>query len=229
MLPFQGCYGFVHRDPSVVNAMDFKVGASILRSSSRLGKRSTNAFKSHKEAERRRRQRINAHLSTLRSLLPSVTKTDKASLLAKVVHHVKELIRQAAQVARQDGDGFCGSSSSSSSGGGGGSEPEKYCAFPGESDEATLSYCDGEAKTMRVSVCCENRPGLNWELSQAIRLVRGRAVRAEMMTVGGLTKCVVVLQWASGGGGDEEARILRRALKAVVENRVSGCGLGQPS
>ncbi|KAF2298739.1 hypothetical protein GH714_026357 [Hevea brasiliensis] len=224
MLPFQGCYGFVHRDPSVVNAMDFKVGASILRSSSRLGKRSTNAFKSHKEAERRRRQRINAHLSTLRSLLPSVTKTDKASLLAKVVHHVKELISQAAQVARQDGDGFC---SGSSGGGGGGSEPEKYCAFPGESDEATLSYCDGEAKTMRVSVCCENRPGLNWELSQAIRLVRGRAVRAEMMTVGGLTKCVVVLQWASGGGGDEEARILRRALKAVVENRVSGCGLGQ--
>ncbi|OAY58048.1 transcription factor bHLH30 [Manihot esculenta] len=223
MLPFQSCYEFVHNDPSVVNFKDLDAGESIVSSSSRSEKKSTDACKSHKEAERRRRQRINAHLSTLRTLLPNATKTDKASLLAEVVHHVRELRKQAARVVCPDRDGFCSASSST---GGGGSEPEKYCAFPGESDEATLSYCDGEAKMMRVSICCEDRPGLNRELSQAIRLVRARAVRAEMMTVGGRTKSVVVLQWSSGGGGDEDVGILRRALKAVVENRVSGSGLG---
>lgn len=36
--------------------------------------KSAEASTSHKEAERRRRQRINAHLSTLRTLLPNTTR-----------------------------------------------------------------------------------------------------------------------------------------------------------
>ncbi|EEF48618.1 transcription factor bHLH30 [Ricinus communis] len=200
------------REPCLVNVMD--AGESILSSSSsRSEKKSTDPCKSHKEAERRRRQRINAHLSTLRTLLPSTTKTDKASLLAEVVHHVKELRKQAtSQVAR----------------GGGETElpDQQYWPFPGESDEASLSYCDGpESKTMRVSVCCDDRPGLNQELADAIRSVHARAVRAEMMTVGGRTKSVVVVQWGTGGGGrggEEDVGVLRRAIKSVVENRGAG-------
>ncbi|KAL1062435.1 hypothetical protein V6Z11_D13G080000 [Gossypium hirsutum] len=57
------------------------------------------ASKSHSEAERRRRERINNHLAKLRSLLPSTTKTDKASLLAEVIQHVKELKRQTCLIA----------------------------------------------------------------------------------------------------------------------------------
>ncbi|KAK6134031.1 hypothetical protein DH2020_032210 [Rehmannia glutinosa] len=57
------------------------------------------ASKSHSEAERRRRERINNHLAKLRSLLPSTTKTDKASLLAEVIQHVKELKRQTSLIA----------------------------------------------------------------------------------------------------------------------------------
>ncbi|XP_057848874.1 transcription factor bHLH30 isoform X2 [Cryptomeria japonica] len=58
------------------------------------------ASKSHSEAERRRRERINSHLATLKSLLPSITKTDKASLLAEAIKHVKDLKRRAAEFAK---------------------------------------------------------------------------------------------------------------------------------
>lgn len=229
MLPFQGYYGLelescldpnsgLVEEPS--SAMKMKSSTdggddSTTNSASRVETKSGLAWKSHKEAERRRRQRINAHLSTLRTLLPNTTKTDKASLLAEVVNHVKELSKQAADVARQDGD-VCSS----------GLEAEPW-PFPGESDEATLCYCDSEEKKlMKATLCCEDRPGLNMDLARAIRSVRARVVRAEMMTIGGRTKSVLVLQWA-GNRGLDEIEVLKRALKAVMENRASGTGLGQ--
>lgn len=169
----------------------------------------TEASKSHKEAERRRRQRINSHLSTLRTLLPSTARTDKASLLAEVVQHVKELKTRVDELARQDG----GSS-----------------ALPGELDEASLSFCEGgEAKLLKATLCCEDRPGLNRDLTQAIRSVRVRVVKAEMVTVGGRTKSVVVMKWTGGGGGEEEVKVLKGALWAVVENRASGSRAGRLS
>ncbi|CAL1395435.1 unnamed protein product [Linum trigynum] len=177
---------------------------------SALTSSSSAASKSHKESERRRRHRINAHLSTLRSLLPKRVKPDKASLLAEAVDHLRQLKKQAGL---------------------NGAEP--WCLIPGESDEATVSCCgggDGKKKMMRLSVCCDDRPGLNGDLSQAIRSVRARAVRAEMVTVGGRTKSVVTVEAEAGdnGGGweEEDVRILRRALTAVMMNRDSGSGLG---
>lgn len=198
---------------------------SSTSSASKVEKKSTSdACKSHKEAERRRRQRINSHLSTLRTLLPNTIKTDKASLLAEVVHHVKELRSQATDVAERDWNS-CWSSSS-------GSANESW-PFPGETDELTLtSYSDNgieerQQQLIKATLCCEDRPGLNRELTRAISLVRARVVRAEMMTVGGRTKTVVVIEWVGGGGGNEEMAILQRALKDVVDNRASGYGLGR--
>ena len=139
-------------------------------------------------------------------------------MLAEVVHHVKELRKRADDMAKQDGDTWI---------------------FPSESDEASLSYCDGDddggdnnnnnnnSKEMKATLCCEDRPGLNVDLARAIRAGRARAVRAEMMTVGGRTKSVVVVKWAESVGGEEEIGALKRALKAVVENRVSDSGLGR--
>lgn len=153
--------------------------------------------------------------------------TDKASLLAEVVHHVKELRSQATDVAERDWNS-CWSSSS-------GSENESW-PFPGETDELTLTpYSDSgiegrqqqQQQLIKATLCCEDRPGLNRELNRAISLVRARAVRAEMMTVGGRTKTVVVIEWVGGGGGNEETAVLQRALKDVVDNRASGYGLGR--
>ncbi|XP_061350075.1 transcription factor bHLH30-like [Gastrolobium bilobum] len=238
MLPFRRFYGFeswLDHESSLIKATELDGGRS------KTERKSTEACKSHREAERRRRQRINAHLSTLRSLLPNSAKSDKASLLAEVVQHVKRLRIQADDVARCH-EGDSSSSCSSGGGGGGGRESDSVRSvadaepwpFPGESDEATLSYCDGddgEPRRMKATVCCEDRPGLNRDLTQAIRSVRAKAVRAEMMTVGGRTKSVVVIQWPDGGGGnarkEEEVGALERALKAVIDNRaLVGSGMG---
>ncbi|XP_058744636.1 transcription factor bHLH30-like [Vicia villosa] len=192
-------------------------------------RKSSEACKSHREAERRRRQRINNHLSTLRSLLPNTAKSDKASLLAEVVQHVKRLRKEADDVANRWND-----EPSSSCSGEPGSvvsvEEAELWPFPGESDEATVGYCggeEGEGKRMKVTVCCEDRPGLNRDLAQAIRSVRAKPVRAEIMTVGGRTKSVVVVEWGNDGGEEKEVEALERGLKAVMENRAfvdSGMG-----
>ncbi|KAK8642719.1 hypothetical protein V6N13_012053 [Hibiscus sabdariffa] len=179
-------------------------------------RKSMEACKSHKEAERRRRQRINAHLSTLRSLLPNTTKTDKASLLAEVVHHVRELKKQMEDVGQRDRDGCCKDNQS---------ELDTPWSFPGECDEADLSFSDEEG-TLKATVCCEDRPGLNHDLSRVIRSVQAKVIRAEMTTVGGRTKSVVVMQWS---GDEEQIGVLKRALKDVVENRVSRLAQGTGS
>lgn len=178
-----------------------------LSSGSNAERKSIAACKSHSEAERRRRQRINDHLSTLRTLLPNNIKTDKASLLAEVVRHVRELKRQVADVARRDGEGY------------GGSIRASEWLFPAETDELTLSHCCNGL--IKATLCCEDRPGLNRDLNKAVKSVRGRVVRAEMATVGGRTKSVVVVEGDVGGKVEDMGR-LRKALKAVVDNRWSG-------
>ncbi|XWS25371.1 hypothetical protein CRYUN_Cryun27aG0063100 [Craigia yunnanensis] len=206
MFPLKSFCGFENNSPVNITEADDSIRTLSER-------KPTEAGKSHKEAERRRRQRINAHFSTLRSLLPNTTKTDKASLLAEVVHHVRELKRQVEDVVRRDGDGLCSNSQP---------ELERSWLFPGECDEAALSFCDKEGKLLKVTICCEDRPGLNRDLSRVIKSVQAKVVRAEMTTVGGRTKSVVVMQCS---GDEERIGPLKRALKDVVENRV--CGLVQ--
>ena len=159
----------------------------------------------------------------------AMLQSDKASLLAEVVQHVKRLRKEADDVARDSSSSEAGSVRSSA-------EDAEPWPFPGESDEATLSYCDGEPNLMKATLCCEDRPGLNRDLTQAIRSVRAKVVRAEMMTVGGRTKSVVVMQWPGGGGGGDggdsnfevQVGAVERALKAVIENRaLVGSGMGR--
>ncbi|KAM7253236.1 hypothetical protein ACFE04_008673 [Oxalis oulophora] len=171
---------------------------SLLSSAS---KESTDARNNHKEAEKRRRQRINAHLSTLRTLLPFTTKSDKASLLAEVVRQVKQL---RDDVAKQGVDTW---------------------RFPSELDEMTLT-CDDDNKLMiKATICYEDRPGLNRELDRAIESVRARTVQAEMMTVGGRTKSVMMMELSGVGDCERDNKEkkevigdLKRTLKDVMDN-----------
>ncbi|KAG6394477.1 hypothetical protein SASPL_145074 [Salvia splendens] len=117
---------------------------------------------SHKEAERRRRKRINGHIATLKSILPNAIKTDKASLLGEAVRRVKELKKTAA--AQED--------------------------YPSEADELKLSQCESTG-LVKAALSCDDRPEIIVDMIQALKAAEAKVVRAEMATVGGRTKSVL--------------------------------------
>lgn len=114
-------------------------------------------------------------------------------------------------------------------------EEEENWRFPGETDELRMSYCESDEKEfsssppppprIKVTLSCEDRDELVKDLSQAVKSVRGRIVKAEMSTIGGRTKSELVIERRGGGGGGREEYLgmLKRALKAVVDKHcVSG-------
>lgn len=95
--------------------------------------------------------------------------------------------------------------------------------IPSENDVVIANYCDiNEEQIVKTTICCEDRPGLNRDLSSAIRSVQGRVIKAEMATVGGRTKAELVVVLGKANGGEKDLGQLKRALKAVVENRAVG-------
>ncbi|GJN16152.1 hypothetical protein PR202_gb03110 [Eleusine coracana subsp. coracana] len=162
------------------------------------------ASRSHSEAERRRRQRINGHLAKLRSLLPNTTKTDKASLLAEVIEHVKELKRQTSAVLERDAQQGeeDGSSSSSFQ-----QQQHLFQLLPTESDELIVEaaeVADGGRLLVRASLCCEDRAGLIPDIARALAALRLRARRAEIATLGGRVRNVLLITTAADDGADED-------------------------
>ncbi|KAK4741499.1 hypothetical protein SAY87_025087 [Trapa incisa] len=168
------------------------------------------ASKAHSEAERRRRERINNHLSKLRSMLPSTIKTDKASLLAEVIQHVKELKRRTSLIAEAN-------------------------LIPTEMDELMVDDASDEVHgkfVVRASMCCEDRPDLLIELSKTLKAMRLRTLKAEIMTLGGRVKNILFIAGEEGhssatsSGGDHyqqcttgqySVSCIQEALRAVME------------
>ncbi|KAL6838294.1 hypothetical protein ACP4OV_031893 [Aristida adscensionis] len=196
------------------------------------------ASRSHSEAERRRRQRINGHLAKLRSLLPNTTKTDKASLLAEVIEHVKELKRQTSAVlggAAEDA-----------------AAAQQQQLLPTEADELAVDAAeDGAGRlVVRASLCCEDRAGLIPDIARALAALRLRARRAEIATLGGRVRNVLLItadedeeeedggdaegsdgrgcrpHGGGGGGGDDDdgciASHRRHELVASVQEALRG-------
>ncbi|KAL3501646.1 hypothetical protein ACH5RR_036095 [Cinchona calisaya] len=159
------------------------------------------ASKSHSEAERRRRERINNHLAKLRSLLPNTTKTDKASLLAEVIQHVKELKRQTSLIA-------------------------ETTPVPTEIDELTVDNAsDEDGKfVIRASLCCEDRSDLLPDLIKTLKSLKLRTLKAEITTLGGRVKNVLFITNEDDTNIDDQQQqiqysisSIQEALKAVME------------
>ncbi|KAJ9683207.1 hypothetical protein PVL29_018978 [Vitis rotundifolia] len=138
------------------------------------------ALKSHSDAERRRRERINAHLDTLRGFVPCTEKMDKAKLLAEVIRQVKELKRNATQAS-------------------------EGLLLPIEVDEVRVEPHDDRtdgAFSLRASVCCDYRPELLSYIKQALDTLPINTVKAEISTLGGRMKNVFVFTSCKQGNSN---------------------------
>ncbi|KAJ4971468.1 hypothetical protein NE237_004567 [Protea cynaroides] len=131
--------------------------------------RATVASKSHRQAEKRRRERINAHLAALRKLIPRSDKMDKATLLGSVIEHTKDLKTRAAEISQA-------------------------LLVPTEVDEVTIN-CEKTPEVMnnnnkgnifiKASICSEDRPELFTNIIEALKGLGLTTVKADMATVGG--------------------------------------------
>ncbi|KAK9290737.1 hypothetical protein L1049_008913 [Liquidambar formosana] len=140
--------------------------------------RTMSTSKSHSQAEKRRRERINAQLATLRKLIPKSEKMDKAALLGSVVAHVKDLERKATEI-------------------------REALTIPAEIDEVTVDFDNGhnvgltsinkDKLFMKASICCDDRPELISQLIAALKGLRLSTVRAEMSTLSGRIKNTLIL------------------------------------
>ncbi|KAL3519967.1 hypothetical protein ACH5RR_018116 [Cinchona calisaya] len=181
----------------------------LVKSCGRVGKKSETseaktvaALKSHSEAERRRRERINTHLATLRGLVPSNEKMDKATLLAEVISQVKQLQKTATQIS------------------------ESFFV-PLDSDEVRVEQVDeksGEGTfTFKASLCCDYRPGLLSDLKMAIHSLPLTLVKSEISTLGGRLMNVFFFSssrgWniASAEADEQLLSSVRQALSSILD------------
>ncbi|RWW23793.1 hypothetical protein GW17_00011937, partial [Ensete ventricosum] len=171
--------------------------------------RALAASRNHREAERRRRERIKSHLDRLRSILacdPKVLLSRyKASLLAKVVERMKDLKQRTEEIADTQ-------------------------FFPTETDEIVVlpssAAISGQRSAFEASLCCEDRSDLLPELIETLRSLHLKTLRAEIATLGGRVRNVLILakdEEAYEDADDEDddddsgGAFLRDALKALVD------------
>ncbi|KAG7962479.1 hypothetical protein I3843_09G068900 [Carya illinoinensis] len=160
------------------------------------------ALKSHSEAERRRRERINAHLTTLRGLVPCNERMDKATLLAEVISQLKELKKKAVETSQ----GFL---------------------IPMDADEVRVEPCDIDGTddgkmSYKASLCCDYRPQLFSDIRQAVDSLQPEMAKAEISTLGSRVKNAFVFTCCKGGCTNIEecqgvANTVHQALSSVLD------------
>ncbi|KAI3757842.1 hypothetical protein L6452_05385 [Arctium lappa] len=163
-----------------------------------------SASKNHSEAEKRRRDRINAHLTTLRKLVSNSDKMDKATLLGKVVEHVKELKSETKELS-------------------------KVSTIPTDLDEVIIDLDSNTTDPntnafIRASLCCEDRQEVFSEIKHALKSLRLTMVQADMTCLGGRIKCNLILCVSNNDTSkidEKELTTLKHSLKILFGRIVS--------
>ncbi|XP_042028962.1 transcription factor bHLH51-like [Salvia splendens] len=163
--------------------------------------RAASASRSHSEAEKRRRDRINAQLSTLRKLIPKSEKMDKAALLGHVVDHVKEQ-RQRAKEASKISSGV-----------------------PSEIDEVIVDQIEDGSEQIKASICCDDRPELFAEIGGALKALEATIVEADITSLGGRIRANFVIS-ASSSAANQSGSIKMALTRLLIS---SGSGYGARS
>ncbi|KAL1535496.1 transcription factor bHLH51-like [Salvia divinorum] len=168
----------------------------LLPPTSAADDRAASASRSHSEAEKRRRDRINAQLSTLRKLIPKSEKMDKAALLGHVVDHVKEQRQRAKEVS-------------------------KSSSMPSENDEVVVDQIQDGSEQIKASICCDDRPELFAEIGSALKSLEATIVEADITSLGGRIRANFVISAASSSAASH----IKMALTRLLISSGSGYGV----
>ncbi|CDP06190.1 unnamed protein product [Coffea canephora] len=128
--------------------------------------------------------------------------TDKASLLAKVVQRVRELKQQTSEIMQLE-------------------------CFPSEVDEISVMLNDNSTDgklLIKASLCCEDRSDLIPDLNEILKSFHLSPLKAEIVTLGGRVRNVIILAGDKSQTDDESVPSLRDALRSLVQrsNHASG-------
>lgn len=167
-----------------------------------------SASKNHSQAEKRRRDRINAHLATLRKLVSNSDKMDKATLLGKVVEHIKELKSETMELS-------------------------KVFTVPTDLDDVIISLDSNTVGScnnifIKASVCCEDRQELFSEIKQAFNSLRLTMVQADMTCLGGRFICNFIL-CVTSNTSENEITTIKQSLKILLGRIVSSSSYASSS
>ncbi|XP_074289837.1 transcription factor bHLH51-like [Silene latifolia] len=185
-----------------------------------------SSSQSHRQAEKRRRDRINGQLARLRKLVPMSDKMDKAALLERVVDQIRDLKTETSEIS-------------------------KYLNIPTDTDDVTIE-CHTNTNTntntntkqgfpiptekdnmddvvlIKASFCCEDRPDLISDLVRALRGLNLTTIEADIACLGGRIKTVLLLYYNDNGnnGENKEGSVsnvtaIKQSLMAVLTRLVS--------
>ncbi|KAH7511726.1 hypothetical protein FEM48_Zijuj12G0013400 [Ziziphus jujuba var. spinosa] len=152
--------------------------------------RALAALKNHKEAEKRRRERINSHLDKLRTLLPS-------TLLGKVVERVRELKEETSEISR---------------------EVESLPSESDEISVVDYSTSSDGRLIFKASLCCEDRSDLIPDLIEILKSLHLKTLKSEMATLGGRFRNVLIVAADKPDHHSiESLHFLQNAFKSLLE------------
>ncbi|WOH05602.1 hypothetical protein DCAR_0625021 [Daucus carota subsp. sativus] len=186
----------------IVRAVSSNLNKPVVQKGCLNPEKAMVALRNHSQAERRRRERINGHLATLRNIIPGTAKMDKASLLAEVIDHLKQLRRNAADVT-------------------------KGILVPMDIDEVRVEQqydsSGGDSCSIRASICCEYKHEVLSDLRQALEEFQLKTVKAEIATLGSrMTNLFEISCCKQENIQDTEgcqlfANSVRQALRSVLD------------
>lgn len=126
---------------------------------------------------------------------------DKAALLGSVIEQVKELKRKASKISQT-------------------------VVVPTETDEVSIDMDVHHAPSkscifIRASLCCDDRPELYAELVRVLKGLKLTTVRADITSVGGRTRSILVLCSNDNEAEGFSATNLQNSLKVVLSRIAS--------
>lgn len=104
--------------------------------------------------------------------------------------------------------------------------------LPSETDEISVlnfedcSNDDGRRIIFKVSFCCEDRPDLLQDLIETLKYLQMETLFAEMTTVGGRTRNVLVVAADKEHHGVQSVNFLQNALKSLLERSSKSVMMG---